>query len=175
MNKRERFNQEIEIENAQLRFKNFSGKPGKFNAEGNRNFCVILDDKDAAEKLAAAGWNVKWLRARDETEEDLPYIQVKVQYQEGHKQPEIWLITECDGELIRKTPIGESQIDILDWAEIKRVDLTINPYNWTNAKGESGIKGYLKRMYVIITQDKFASKYVNVPDSAISSVTGVEN
>ena len=33
MNKRERFNQEIEIENAQMRFKNFSGKPCKFNAE----------------------------------------------------------------------------------------------------------------------------------------------
>jgi len=174
MAKREKFTKEISIENAQLRFKNFSGKPGKFNTEGNRNFCVILDDPDSARALSDAGWNVKWLKARDETEDDVPYIQVKVQYSERSK-PIIWLMTECDGEIIKKTQLGEDTIDILDWAEIKNVDLIIRPYNWENKMGQSGIKGYLKSMYVVISKDKFAQKYINVPTSAADAVAGVED
>ena len=44
---REIQNEDIAIENAELRFKNFSGKEGRFNAKGNRNFCVLLNPNDA--------------------------------------------------------------------------------------------------------------------------------
>ena len=39
--------QTIEINNAKIIFKNFSGKPGVYNKEGDRNFCLLLPD-DAA-------------------------------------------------------------------------------------------------------------------------------
>ena len=160
---------ELTIENAELRFKNFSGKEGKFNAKGNRNFCVLLNPADAND-LAAEGWNVRTLKPRDPEDEEIPYIQVKVNY-DGFSKPIIWLVTEVNGKPIKKNKLDEDGVDILDWAEIKSVDLTVRPYHY-NVNGKKGIKGYLKSMYVTIAEDRFASKYIDVPDSAMGIATG---
>ena len=58
-------NTNIRIENAKIRFRNFSGKEGRFNPAGRRNFCVFLDD-DTANDLKDEGWNIKWLNPRAE-------------------------------------------------------------------------------------------------------------
>ena len=50
----------ITIENARIGFRNFSGKEGKYNPKGARNFCVFLAKEDA-ENLEQEGWNIKWL------------------------------------------------------------------------------------------------------------------
>lgn len=139
------------IENAKIMFKNFSGKEDKFNRAGNRNFCVLIDDFDLANKLTNDGWNVKTLHSKDEDEPDKYYIQVAVSYKVA--PPSVYMITRRN-----KTPLDEESINTLDYAEIKNVDLTISPSYW-EMNNKSGVKAYLKNMYVTIEEDAFADKY----------------
>ena len=140
----------IMIEDARLIFKNFSGEESKFNRAGNKNFCVVLDH-DMADDLVAEGWNIKYLRPREDGEEPTPYLQVTVAY--GNIPPKVIMIAGRN-----KTPLDSVSIGTLDYAEIANVDLIIRPYHW-EVNGKEGIKAYLKTMYVEIEQDAFASKY----------------
>lgn len=144
-------NYNIEIENAKLLFKNFSGEQSKFNRKGDRNFSVIIEDPAEAERLAADGWNIRVLNSRDEEEDPLYIISVSVSF--DPYPPKIVLVTSSS-----KTEIDEESVDILDTADIRNVDVIIKSYNW-EVNGKTGVKGYLKTMYVTIEEDKFAAKY----------------
>ncbi len=53
------------MEGVKIIFRNFEGKEGQYNRAGERNFAVLLDPQ-TAEMLAADGWNVKWLKPRED-------------------------------------------------------------------------------------------------------------
>ena len=150
-------NNNITIENARIIFRNFSGEAGKFNPAGRRNFCVLLE-QDLGETLEADGWNVRWLQPKDEDEDQKPYLQVAVSF--DNIPPKMVLITKKS-----KTVLTEASVNVLDWAEIQSVDLIIRPYNW-EVNGKKGVKAYIKSMYITIVEDEFESKYHDVPDSA---------
>ena len=156
-------NGNITIENVRVGFRNFSGKEGKFNPKGNRNFCIFLEDP-LARKLETDGWNVKWLKPRNEDEEPQAILQIKVMF--GKIPPTIVMINSRG-----QSRIKEETVSILDWAEIQSADVIIRPYSY-NVNGQSGVAAYLNKMYVTIVEDELEKKYEVVPDSAHDSIGG---
>ena len=147
----------IVLEDAQIMFRNFSGKEDKFNPPGKRNFCVFLDDKTSKD-LEKVGWNVKYLRPREEGDAPQAYLQVEVKY--NYLPPKIVLVTSQG-----RTPISEDDVGMLDWAEIDKADLIIRPYNW-EVNGKTGVKAYVKSLYVTLAEDELDRKYADIPDTA---------
>jgi hypothetical protein len=156
----------ITIENATVKFKNFSGKSSKYNPNGKRTFCVFIGS-ELANILSSDGWNIKHLEPRDPQDDPQAYLQVEARF--DNFPPKVVLISSKG-----KTLLDEENVSILDWAEIDNIDLIIKPYNWIMNEGTKnetkGVKAFLKSIYVTITEDELERKYVDVPDNALSSL-----
>lgn len=140
-------NKTIRIENAKITFRNFSGRPEKYNKEGKRNFCVVLD-REMGEILERDGWNVKWFKIREEGDEPEAYLQVAVNY-DSSRPPKIFLKTSNGSTLL-----DEISISLLDTAEIENLDMIINPSRWKDDDDIWRIKAYLRSMEVVIYEDE---------------------
>lgn len=138
------------IENATIIFRNFSGKEGQYNREGDRNFAVIIPEPDA-QNLAADGWNVRYLEPREEGDSPTPYVSVSVNF--NNRPPRVVLLTSTT-----RTQLDENSVEVLDWSDIKVADLIARGYEW-NVNGKSGIKAYLQSLFVTIEEDALERKY----------------
>ena len=139
------------MENAKIRFRNFSGRPDEFTREGDRSFALVIDDEDLANKLKEDGWNVRMRMPKNDGEDPWYYLKVKVNF--GGFPPKIIEVTSRN-----RVSLNEETVGILDSAELKSVDVEISPYHW-EIGGRSGITAYLKTMYATIEEDPFAAKY----------------
>ena len=145
------------IEGAQIIFRNFEGKEGQYNRKGDRNFAVIIPDEKTAKQMLKDGWNVKYLEAREEGDENTPYISVTVSYK--NRPPRIVMLTTN-----ARTNLTEDTVEILDWAEIANADLICNAYEW-DVNGKTGVKAYLKSLFITIEEDALERKYAaNEPE-----------
>lgn len=143
-------NKNIEIRNAKLKYKNFSGRATDFDPKGTRTFNVVLDE-EIAHELKADGWNVK---ERTPKEEGMPVtydMRVKIRY--DNYPPVIAQVTSNGKKILKEEEIG-----MLDWAETTNIDLIIRPYNWENSTG-SGVTAYLKTMVVTLDEDPLLAEY----------------
>lgn len=141
----------LQIDEARITYRNFTGEGSKFNREGDRNFAVIIDDQNIADTLIEEGWNVKIKPPRDEDDAPFMYLPVKVKFNE--RGPHVHLITGA-----RRNKLDEDSIDCLDRVEIASVDLDVRPYDW-EVNGKTGRTAYLQSIRVIQNiSDRFAEE-----------------
>lgn len=150
----------VEINGARITYKNFEGRGDKFNAEGKRNFTVIIPNEDLAEMLrndknaAGIGWNVKTRPARDEDEDDFRTLKVNVSFND--RGPGIFLDT--NGKLNKLT---EETVGLLDHIGITEVSMDIRPFDG-EAAGKPFRSAYLQSMRVTQAPlDRFEEEYEN--------------
>lgn len=142
----------LRIDDARITFRNFAGRPDMYNREGDRNFAWVIPDRELADKLAADGWNVKIKPPRNEGDDEFIYMNVKVRFND--RGPEVYLRS---GNNTRE--LTEESVGLLDSADILRVDMDIRPYDWTNARGESGRSAYLNGIWVEQDRSRFADRF----------------
>lgn len=142
----------ITIEGARIIFRDFSGEKNRFN--NDRTFGVVLEP-ELAERLKEDGWPVRFLEPRNEDENGLYFMSVKIAF--GKIPPQIVMISGGT-----KKELTEENVNILDWANFENVDLKIRPFNY-EFNGRSGVKAYLKCLWVTIAEDDLEAKYRDIP------------
>lgn len=160
---------QLSLKSARVGFKNFRGLEGDYNRAGDRNFVIFMDPEEA-KILEEEGWNIKWpklsLEEVDAGEENQyrrdPYLPVSV---DMVKYPaNIFIVREdpqspsANAQGFVTTQLDANSVDVLDTAIILNADVVIRPYNWS-VNGNSGVKAYLKNMYVELDEDEFSSQY----------------
>ena len=162
------------LRDAKIIYRNFVGEKRRFNALGERNFHVIIDDEQLASMLMRDGWNLKPFKPRPDDEEAMPGYHMEVQVNfESSQPPKIIMITEVlvgsslteeGANIVRKGVIlSEETAGLLDSAHIVKSDIEIRPYNWgPDDNGRTGVKAYLKTLWITIKADPFAEEYSDV-------------
>lgn len=138
------------VEDGRIIFRNFAGKESQYNRKGVRTFAVILPE-DVAQEMLADGWNVKWPKPGLDGEVGDPFVRVEVRY--DIRPPRVVLLTETT-----RTQLDEDSVELLDWANIKYVDLIARGSFWSN-NGKSGLKAYLQSLFITIEEDALEKKY----------------
>ena len=154
----------VKIEDARIIFRNFAGGPTPFNkVGGERTFAVVIP-LETAEQMLADGWNIKIRDPRDEGDEPFAYLTVKVSYE--NKPPRVLVVTSAG-----QKSWNEEMISSLDYADIRTIDVIINPYAW-EINGKTGISAYLKTLVVVLDEDELEMKYKVYENEKASVPTG---
>lgn len=148
----------LQIDNARLIYRNFTGEGSKFNRDGDRNFAVIIEDEETCEALVndtndfGVGWNVKIKPPREEGDTPFMFLTVKVKFND--RGPNVYLVSGKS-----RVKLDEESISCLDDIEIESVDLDIRPYDDV-VNGKPFRAAYLQSMCVTqrIT-DRFAERF----------------
>ena len=150
-----RIEEPLRMENAKIIWTNFAGVKGRYNQPGFRNFHLVIDDEELAQRMIADGWNLKRFKPRED--DDVPpdgyHMQVVVAFDRG-RPPKIILVTNES-----QTYLNEETVERLDSADILSCDIEVRPSNWSQPDGRHGVKGYLQTLYVVAREDPFAHKY----------------
>ena len=141
----------LQIDDARIVYRNFSGVGSKFNREGDRNFAVVIPDEDLAMRLKDEGWNVKIKDPRDEGDSPFMYLPVKIKFND--RGPIFHLRTGKN-----QIKLDEESIGCLDRIDILAADMDLRSYDW-DVNGKTGRTAYLQSIRV--TQrilDRFAEE-----------------
>ena len=141
----------LQIDNARIVYRNFSGEASKFNREGERNFGLVIPTEELADELIARGWNVKVKPPRDEGDEPFMTLAVKVKF--NSRGPRIHLRSGRNRRIL-----NEDTVSLLDDIDIRNVNMDIRPYDW-EVNGKTGRTAYLQAMEIEQEVDRFEARY----------------
>ena len=147
----------LQIDDARIIFRNFSGRADKYNREGDRNFALIIPNHDIADALLSdtneygVSWKVKIKEPREEGDAPFMYLPVNVKFND--RGPKVVLISGNN-----QTPLDEDTVSILDDINISCVDMDIRPYDGESTYGPFR-SAYLQAMYVTQEIDRLGRKY----------------
>lgn len=141
----------LQIDDAHIIYRNFAGAGSKYNREGDRNFAVVIPEKEMADALIAEGWNVKIKPPRDEDDDPFMFLPIKVKFND--RGPNVYLQT---GHKMNR--LDEESIACLDDVDIISVDMDVRPYDW-EVNGKAGRTAYLQSIKVTQEIDRFASRF----------------
>ena len=141
----------LQIDDARIVYRNFTGAPSKFNREGDRNFAVVIPDEEIKDALVEEGWNVKIKPPREDGDTPFMFLPVKIKFND--RGPVVYLKS---GNVVNK--LDEESIDCLDNVDILSVDMDIRPYDW-EVNGKTGRTAYLQSIQVIQQIDRFAAMH----------------
>ncbi len=139
------------VDDARIIFRNFAGAQTKFNREGDRNFALVIDNQEDADRLIEDGWNIKIKPPRDEDDTALMFLPVKIKFNE--RGPKVYLTTGT-----KMVELDEDSVECLDNIDIAAVDLDIRPFDW-EVNGKTGRSAYLEKIHVTQEVDRFKARY----------------
>lgn len=154
----------LQIDNARITYRNFSGIGNKFNREGDRNFSLIIEDgyvdneprsdQEICDILKAdtnkygVGWNVKVKKYDDGGV--FMHLPVKLRFTDSTR---VYLKT--NDKLVE---LDEESVSMLDNIDISNVDLDIRPYDDTMVSGPFRA-AYVQSICVTQNVDRFKARY----------------
>ena len=142
----------LNIDDARIIWPNFSGAQTQYNDAGERNFCVRLDSEELVNKALEYGYNVKY---RDNGEDNMPYLQVKVIFGDNRYPCKVFMKSGKK----KPTPLTEDTVSLVDNADILKASIVIQPKPYVLKTGRSGISARLNALYLTVSEDKYADEY----------------
>lgn len=131
------------IDNAKLKYKNFSGKQGRF--PGSRSVNILIDEEDKA-LLIKHGLKVNE-RQNPHTGEMECTVRINIKYNNGNG-PKIAQRTGSNPDFVL---LDEVTVDALDKCTISEAKIA-----WTYGFGSGNPVAYLREMQVVIVPSIFA-------------------
>lgn len=177
----------LQINDARITFKNFAGEATQYNHPGDRNFSLIIDDRDLTEDEVKSFLDI-YRSAELIKREDGPVlmyngteiitvadallalgwnVKIKPPRVEGesafiHMKVNVKFNDRGPSVYLvtngRENRLYEDTIKRLDFVEIEYIELDIRPYDWTSPRG-SGRSAYLQGMVVTQKVDRFAARF----------------
>ncbi len=143
------------FEDAQMIFRDFSGRESKYNRDRKRSFAIVIDDEQVADDLIQLGWNVKELKRRDEDEPMRWRLSVRLDMTKA-RPPKVMRVTRHSQVQLSTN----EEIETLDGDDILDISAVVRPYRYEDRDtGEMRNSAWLKELWVRVDDNIFADKY----------------
>lgn len=149
----------LSVEHAVLMYKNFEGRPDRFNIKGGKRTFNLVLSNEAAKELKELGWNVKEKAPRD-IDEDWLYTTEIVVNMDSQYPPKMYICTEKNGKK-RMIRLDADMVKELDTGEFSNIDVVINPYEH-DKDARFRYKGYCHKLFATqAVSTDFGDKYAD--------------